>query len=169
VNVQKLIRRSGVKLFIAGKSTSGTLESFVSVGRPKNQIRINDSRGTQQITDFETAASGINEQITEGRTVSMTWTANLVVDDPGFKKIETLYCNDARAWLKIEATALDGTTKKTWVYTGFVSDLSVTFNESGVAEVSVTFAADAVWSLVTVNGVPLRDAQGRYLAIPRVV
>lgn len=147
MSIQKLIRRSGVKLSVASESegTPGTPDTAVNVGRPKNQIQINDSRGTQTITDFETAASAINEQITDGRTVSVTWTANLVVDDPGFEKIEDLYNNDELAWLKIEATAIDGTTKKTWGYQGFISDLSITFQESGVAEVSVTFTASALY------------------------
>lgn len=144
MSVEKLIRRSGVKLSVAGESTPGTPQSPVNIGRPKNQIQINDSRGTQTITDFETAADAINEQITDGRTVSVAFTTNLVVDDAGFVKLEELYNADEIAYLKLEATAIDGTTKKTWGYKGFISDLSITFNESGVAEASVTFTASAL-------------------------
>lgn len=144
MSVEKLIRRSGVKLSVADESTPGTPGSPVNIGRPKNQIQINDSRGTQQITDFETAADAINEQITDGRTVSVAFTTNLVVDDAGFVKLEELYNADEIAYLKLEATAIDGTTKKTWGYKGFISDLSITFQESGVAEASVTFTASAL-------------------------
>jgi len=145
MSIEKLIRRSGVKLSIAGVGVGGAPESPVNFGRPKNQIQISDSRGTQQITDFETAAEAINQQITDGRTVSISWTANLVVDDPGYLKAEELYEGDLIAFLKVEATAIDGTTKKVWGYKGFLSDFSHTFQESGVAEVSCVFTASETY------------------------
>ncbi len=129
--------------YTATGSTPGTP---VSVGRPKQAININDSRGTQTITDFDTVASAIADQITEGRTVSISWTSNLVTDDDGFEAIEEAYNADELVWLKIEATAIDGVTKKTWGYLGFINQLNVTLNESGVAEGSFTFAATELYT-----------------------
>ncbi len=148
MSVQKLIRRSGVKLSIAAEKalTPGTPDTPVSVGRPKQAININDSRGTQTITDFDTAAAAIADQITEGRTVSVSWTSNLVTDDAGLVLLETAYNDDELVWLKIEATAIDGTTKKTWGYVGFINQLNITLNESGVAEASITFAASELYT-----------------------
>lgn len=145
MSVQKLIRRSGVKLSVAPESaTPGTPGTAVSVGRPKQAININDSRGVQQITDFDTAASAIADQITDGRTVTISWTSNLVTDDVGLVALETAYNADEIVYLKIVATAIDGTTTKTWGYVGFVSQLNITLNESGVAEASVSFAASGL-------------------------
>lgn len=143
MSLDKLIRRSGVQLSIAEEKSGapGTPDTPVKFGRPKGQIQISDSRGTQTITDFETAASAINEQITDGRTAQVSWTANLVVDDAGYELAEELYNADAVAWLKIEATAIDGVTKKVWGFKGFISEFSHTLQESGVAEVSVVFTA----------------------------
>ncbi|MCK9513753.1 MAG: hypothetical protein M0R28_21360 [Pigmentiphaga sp.] len=145
MSVQKLIRRSGVKLSVAPESvTPGTPDTAISVGRPKGQISINDSRGVQQITDFDTAASAIADQITDGRTVTVSWTSNLVTDDAGLVALETAYNADELVYLKIVATAIDGTTTKTWGYVGFISQLNITLNESGVAEASVSFAASGL-------------------------
>lgn len=148
MSVKKLIRRSGVKLSIAKEltATPGTPDAAVSVGRPKQAININDSRGVQQITDFDTAAAAIADQITEGRTVSVSWTSNLVTDDAGLVLLEAAYNADELVWLKIEATAIDGATTKTWGYVGFISQLNITLNESGVAEASVTFSASELYT-----------------------
>lgn len=148
MSVQKLIRRSGVKLSVAAEAsgTPGTPDTPVSVGRPKQSININDSRGVQQITDFDTVATAIADQITEGRTVSISWTTNLVTDDAGYELIEEAYNQDELVWLKIEATAIDGVTKKTWGYVGFINQLNTTLNESGVAEASITFAATELYT-----------------------
>lgn len=129
--------------YTATGTTPGTL---VSIGRPKQAININDSRGVQQITDFDTVASAIADQITEGRTVSISWASNLVTDDAGYVLVEEAYNADDLVWLKIEATAIDGTTKKTWGYLGFINQLNSTLNESGVAEANITFAATELYT-----------------------
>ena len=132
MSIQKLIRRSGVKLRIAKEddTTPGTPGAFVSVGRVKNQIQLNDSRGTQTITDFETAADAISQQITDGRTVGMTFTTNLVTDDAGYTLAETQYKADELVWLEVEATAIDGSTVKEWGFIGFLNQFNHTFNET---------------------------------------
>lgn len=147
MSIQKLIRRSGVtlKAAIEDSGGSGNPDTPVSIGRPKDQIRITDSRGVQTITDFSTAASAINEQITDGRTVEVTFSTNLVTDDAGYVLLETAYDADALVWLQITTTAIDGTTTKTWGYVGFVRQLNVTLNESGVSTTDIAIACSEVY------------------------
>src|SRR5690606_23308409 len=102
-----------------------------------------DGRGTQTITDFETAADAISQQITDGRTVTINFTTNLIVDDDGYELLEENYRADELVWLVAEATAIDGTTTKAWGFVGFINQNNVNRNESGVAEASMAFVANA--------------------------
>lgn len=128
-----LIRRAGVSLRIGA----------ANFGRPKGQIQIQDSRGTQTITDFDTAAGDIYDTITEGRTVSLSWSANLVTSDAGYQAAKAAYEADTVVTVTVEAVA-EGGGAATWTYTGLFSQMNITLNESGVAECSFTFVASGV-------------------------
>jgi len=128
----------------ASATTSGTpansyLASYVAFGRPKSAITISDSRGTQTITDFTTPENDFFDTIADGRTGSISWTANLVTNDAGYYIADGAYKFNLDARVKVSTVSRDGTLTKDYEYEGIFSEQSVTFNESGVAETSWTF------------------------------
>jgi len=129
----------------ASATTSGTpanawFASYVTFGRPKNSIAVSDSRGTQTITDFSTAEDNFFDTITDGRTGSISWTANLVTNDAGYYMADGAFRFNLDSRVKVTTVSRDGTLTKAYEYEGLFSDRSLTFNESGVAETSWTFA-----------------------------
>lgn len=141
MSVANFIRRSGVVLEVA-PDAAGVAGAYVAFGKPKNSIQVSDSRGTTQITDFSTSATAISQQVSEGRTVGINWTANLVLDDSGYTTAKTGYRNDNIMYVRVAGTdARAVPLTLTLEYRGYFTDFSHTFNEQGVAEVAVTFAA----------------------------
>lgn len=128
----------------ASATTSGTpanawLGSYVTFGRPKNAITITDSRGTQTITDFSTAEDDFFDTITDGRTGSISWTANLVTNDAGYYVADGAYRFNLDSRVKVATVSRDGTLTKNYEFEGVFSERTITLNESGVAETSWSF------------------------------
>lgn len=124
---------------VTGTPANGWLAAYVAFGRPKNAISVTDSRGTQTITDFTTPENDFFDTIADGRTGSISWTANLVTNDAGYYVADGAYRYNLDARVKIATVSRDGTLTKDYEYEGIFSEQSVTFNESGVAETSWTF------------------------------
>lgn len=123
----------------SGAPANGWLTSYVTFGRPKNSISISDSRGTQTITDFDSAEDDFFDTVTDGRTGSISWTSNHVTTDDGYYVGDGAYTFNLDARVKVATTTRDGATTKDYEYEGIFSDRSITFNESGIAEASWTF------------------------------
>lgn len=132
--VDKLHTRAGVSLRIGA----------ANFGRPKGSININDQYGTTAVSDFDTAFGTIADQILEDRTISVSWTANLVTSDAGFTAAETAYEAGSLVTITVTTASVDGTNTKSWSYKGFLSQFNVTLNQTGVAEVAITFSATEV-------------------------
>jgi hypothetical protein len=143
VSVLNLITREGVTLNVAN-DTAGTPGSYVRFVRPQGQITISDSRNAVPVSDFDTLFDAIIEQVRDGRQVSVSWNANLVIDDPGFLLARTAYESDSDLWLQLELTNRGGDASEDVEFLGGFTDFTVTLNESGVATGAFTFTASAV-------------------------
>lgn len=130
---------SGTTATTSGAPANAWLTSYVTFARPKNSISVSDSRGTQTITDFDTAENDFFDTITDGRTGSISWTSNHVTDDSGYYVGDGAYKYNLDARVKVATTSRDGNLSETYEYEGIFSDRSITFNESGIAEASWTF------------------------------
>jgi hypothetical protein len=142
VSVANLITREGVILKVANDN-AGTPGTYSTFARVAGQINVSDSRNAIPISDFDTLFDQIVEQVRDGRTVSISWTSNLVIDDAGFLLARAAYEADTDLWLKIELTSRGGSASEDVEYFGGFTDFSVTYNESGVAQGNFTFAASS--------------------------
>jgi hypothetical protein len=150
MSVLDLIRRAGVTLEVSS-DTAGSPTGYVAFARPKNQITVQDQRGTTSITDFSTSATQISQQLTDGRNITISWSANLVIDDSGYATAKTGYRNDDTMYVQVTGVNTQGSPDTlTLEYRGFFSEFTHVFNESGAAEVNVSFvAADELTNAVT--------------------
>jgi len=139
--VGNLITREGVVLRIAQDASSLT---FLPFGRVSNSINVSDGRNAVPVTDFDTLFDAIVDQVRDGRTVSLSWTSNLVVNDAGYVLAKALYEQDEDCHLQLETTTRDGDANEVETFFGGFTQFDRTYNESGVAQGSFTFTVSSV-------------------------
>lgn len=112
---------------------------YVRVARPKGSISASDSRGVTTVNDFDTAEDAFFAKITDGRDGSLSWTANLVMNDVGYELTRGAFEGNLLARLRRRRTTIDGLVIRTHDWEGFVSRADETENETGVSECSHEF------------------------------
>ena len=141
--VGNLITREGVVLSVAQEGSSGP-GTFSAFGRVSGSINVSDGRNAVPVTDFDTLFDAIVDQVRDGRTVSLSWTSNLVIDDVGYVLAKGLYEQDEDCYLKLTTTTRDGSETETETFFGGFTQFDRTYNESNVAQGSFTFAVSSV-------------------------
>jgi hypothetical protein len=101
---KELVESKNVTVSIAGESTTtpGTPDTFLELFRT-NSVDINDSKNIATVTDMDTVAGQIADQITQERTVGLTIPMNLVISSAGYKKAHALYKAGDYAYMRIVA------------------------------------------------------------------
>lgn len=145
MSVGNLITREGVALSVA-QNNAGAPDTYAAFGRVSGSITISDGRNAVPVTDFDTLFDAIVDQVRDGRTVTIAWTSNLVIDDAGFVLAKGEYESDSDCWLRLVTTTRDGTETETEEFFGGFTQFDRTFNESGVAQGSFTFTVSSVLS-----------------------
>jgi hypothetical protein len=141
--VGDLITREGVTLSVA-TDTAGVAGAYSAFGRVSGSINVSDGRNSVPVSDFDTLFDAIVDQVRDGRTVSLSWTSNLVLDDAGYTLAKTAYENDDDCWVKLVSTDRDEANTETEEFLGGFTQFDRTFNESGVAQGSFTFTVSSV-------------------------
>lgn len=131
--------------FLIRHSTESTFASPTTIARVSS-FTVNDSFDVQSIDDFDAAAATIIDQVLGGRTVSITFDANLVPSDAGFTALNTSYKSADYAYIEIEM-ADTATSATTWNmrFGGYLSQRSVS-GQKPVATVNWQFVASEVLS-----------------------
>ncbi len=143
MSVSKLITREGVTVSVA-EDNNGTPSTYQRLARVSGQVNINDTRNSVPVTDFDVQFDAIVDQIRDGRTVSLAWNANLVLDDPGYILARAQYESDSDCWVRIEETSRDGSISRTREFFGGFTQFNETLNESGVGTGAFTFTVSDV-------------------------
>jgi hypothetical protein len=141
--VGDLITREGVTLSVA-TDTAGVAGAYSAFGRVSGSINVSDGRNSVPVSDFDTLFDAIVDQVRDGRTVSLSWTSNLVLDDAGYTLAKAAYENDDDCWVKLVTTDRDEANTETEEFLGGFTQFDRTFNESGVAQGSFTFTVSSV-------------------------
>lgn len=142
MSTAKMIRRSGVSLKFAPE-TGGTPGTLVSIGSPKGNIRITDGRSTITVDSFDAPIGAFQQQLTDARTGSISFTTNLIADDAGYLALKTAYEADQPGYLLVEGESIDGTATVELGYKVFISQFDHDFNTTNVAECAVTVVIDS--------------------------
>jgi hypothetical protein len=143
MSVSNLISREGVSVSVAADST-GTPGTYQKFARVSGSVTVSDGRNSVPITDFDTLFDAIVDQVRDGRTVSLTWTSNLVISDDGYLLAKAQYEGDSDCWIRLETTTRDGAVSETEEFFGGFTQFDRTYNESGVATGSFTFTVSSV-------------------------
>lgn len=111
-----------------------------------SSLTINDSYDVQSVDDFDAAIGTIIDQVLGGRTVSVSFDANLVLSDAGFQAINDDYKAGTYTYLEITMADTE-TTATTFTYQlgGYWSQRNVS-GQKPVATASWTFVASEVVS-----------------------
>lgn len=143
MSVGNLITREGVALSVANDA-AGSPGAYSAFGRVSGSITVSDGRNAVPVTDFDTLFDAIVDQVRDGRTVTLAWTSNLVIDDAGYVLAKANFEQDDDCWLRLVTTTRDGTETETEEFFGGFTQFDRTYNESGVAQGSFTFTVSSV-------------------------
>lgn len=141
--VEKLVPRNPNALQFA--LYTGTLPTVWQTIVPKGNVSVSDAIGTTTYPDFASALGQIAAMATDGfRTVSISFSAYLIPGDAPFLAAFDAYKNTKQVAFRERGIARDGVAAEfAQVYVGFISSFNRTYNETGVAEVALTFGASA--------------------------
>lgn len=113
-------------------------------GRPKGSITLTSDYSTTTISDFDTAFGQLAEQVLEDLSVSASWKAQLVIGDAGYAAALAAHKSGALVNLTVGSTASGGTGTWSETFKGYIKTFTRTLQQSGAAEVDVTFVATEV-------------------------
>jgi len=131
--------------FVIEHSAASSFASPTVIARVSS-FNVNDTFDVQGVDDFDQAAATIIDQVLGGRTVNITFDANLVPGDAGFQALHTDYAAATYCYLGIELVDTQ-TTATTWTlrFGGYLSQRSVS-GQKPVATVNWQFVASEVIS-----------------------
>ena len=135
---------SGATFVLDANTPATEYSAYITVGRLKGTFASPDSRGVITITDFDTAEDDFFDQITNGRTGTITGNGWVDPTNTGVQAILGAYRTNSTAKWKVTRTTIDGTTAPPVIRVGFFSDSTITNNEDSVAEHSFSFAVSSV-------------------------
>jgi hypothetical protein len=131
--------------FVITHSTASTFAAPTTIARVSS-FNVNDTFDVQGIDDFDAAAATIIDQVLGGRTVNLTFDANLVPSDAGFQALHDDYKDATYCYLGFTlADTKDTTTTWTLRFGGYLSQRSITGSKP-VATVNWQFVASEVIS-----------------------
>jgi hypothetical protein len=137
---EKLVIRTNVKVEIA-PDDGGEPGTYVEI-TPKGSVSINDSRGSFTVSDFGQAMTDIDAQITNGRTVGVSFNANLVPSDTAYTGTYAKYDNGDIVYLRV-TFGDQQETPATIIrrFKGRLNQWNETANQDNVAEAAINFLA----------------------------
>ena len=126
----------------AGDSSFTTPTTIARV----SSFTINDSFDVQSVDDFDAAIGTIIDQVLGGRTVTISFDANLVIGDAGFVAINDDYKAGTYSYFEVAMVDTE-TTTSTWTqqFGGYWSQRNVS-GQKPVATTSWQFVASEVVS-----------------------